>query len=56
MNQAIIDAVVKQLAAEIEDTDDFDALELQVVAASRQIARQVLQRKSDAKKKATEEV
>lgn len=54
MDQVVLDAVVEQLAAEIEDTDNFDVLERQVVAASRRIARQLLQKKAEAKKGATE--
>ena len=57
MNQAVLDAAVEMLAAELDDTsDNFDDLEAQVMAASRRIARQLLQRKAGAKKRATEEV
>jgi hypothetical protein len=55
MDQSVLDAVVAQLATEIKDTDDFDALEAQVMATSRRVARQLLQHKADAKKGATED-
>ena len=54
MDQAVLDSVVEQLAAEIEDTEDFDVLESRVMVASRRVARQLLQRKADAQKGATE--
>ena len=54
MDQAVLDSVVEQSAAEIGDAEDFDALESRGMAASRRVARELLQRKAAAQKGAVE--